>query len=140
MLSQVKTTMTVEMESEEGVRLLMTNENSVDRVEGNTQNFQIPKPPPPPPPVVKKVVPAGWKEFKPRNNAFLVWLPESAGETTENNPTIQPKKIPALRLTVTELTAAAKGGPIYTASTLDAFPFTAIGKNTTLERIDWLRD
>ena len=138
MLSQVKTTISLEMESENpGVRILVTDDSVIDRVEGNTQNIKIPLPPPP---VVKKEVPAGWKEYKPKNGAFL---PDSVGESKENNPIVQPKKIPTLRLNVTELTAEAKGGPTYTASVIDANPLTALavaGKGTTSERIDWFRD
>ncbi len=50
MLTRVKTTITLEMEPEKDIRLLLTDESLVERVEGNTQGIRPPGPVTPPDP------------------------------------------------------------------------------------------
>lgn len=55
MLSQVRTVTSLELEPEDGgARVVVTNESTIDRVEGNTQGIRLPPPPVTPerPPVV----------------------------------------------------------------------------------------
>jgi predicted Zn finger-like uncharacterized protein len=70
MLSRVSTTISQELEGEDDVRLLVTNENTIDRVPGNTQGIKPPPPITPPPPTVAKgpdgaakVIPGDIHEF-----------------------------------------------------------------------------
>jgi S1-C subfamily serine protease len=60
-------------------------------------------------------VPAGWKEFTPRDNAFTVWIPEKAQRQSERERTLT---IRTSKLKMTQLTVELPGGLLYTVDRL----------------------
>ena len=131
-LTQVKTTISFEADTgESGLRILVNDENVVNRVDGNTQDIRIPE---------DVVVPAGWKRYFSKDRSFTVMLPDTAAPVRDGTQVIVPKRGSPLSLTSTKVMGQGKGPPVYVASSVAVNRIDLIGKATPGERIDWYRD
>jgi predicted Zn finger-like uncharacterized protein len=130
--SQVKTTISFEIETgNAGLRILVNDENVVDRVDGNTQDIRIPE-------VV--VAPKGWKQYFSKDRSFTVMMPDAAAPVKDGSQVILPRKGSPLSLSFTKVMGQGKGPPVYVASSVAVNRVDLIGKATPAERIDWFRD
>ncbi len=80
--------------------------------------------------------PPGWKEYRPKDNSFSVWLPGQGGSRQERQRTMT---LRGLKLEFTMVQVSFNRGPIYSAATI-LLPGKGAGTVSTQERLDLLRD
>jgi uncharacterized protein (TIGR03067 family) len=82
-------------------------------------------------------LPDGWKEYKPKDSSFTVWLPESQGKRSDRERNVQQG---VLRMQFYTVVIETQDGMVYDATAIHLQPQSAYNRIPIRQRVELFRD